>query len=131
MIEATRLEDTGKRREQPMDEDEKKMEFALAISEHEMYELCQSHVQMMLALTSCAWKSQKTTTNVDVDSWDILRPMLMMYQMTSDIVKASWEVLGEYVASMTGWSHYSDLCPHNFFYCTASNDLINCLMYFK
>ena len=95
MVEATRLEDTG-RKEQPMEEDDGRA-APDTISEQEMDEVCCNHLHILRQLTSTTWLPRQFLPRATtVGSWDVLKPALLAYQVAADIGKKSWELLSEW-----------------------------------
>ena len=95
MIEATRLEDTG-RREQPMEEDDGRA-APDAVSEQEMDDICCNHIHILRQLTCTTWLPRQLLPGAStVGGWDVLKPALLAYQVAADIGKKSWELLSEW-----------------------------------
>ena len=100
MIEATRLEDTG-RKEQPMEEEGAAPD---AITEEEMDEVCTSHVHLFHQLTATNWLAMKAQTAAgSLNSWDVLKPFLLAYQVATRIGQNSWELLSEWRCPHLTW----------------------------
>lgn len=95
MIEATRLEDTG-RRGQPMEEDDGRA-APDAVSEQEMDDICCNHIHILRQLTCTTWLPRQLLPGAStVGGWDVLKPALLAYQVAADIGKKSWELLSEW-----------------------------------
>ncbi|XP_070191391.1 midasin-like isoform X1 [Littorina saxatilis] len=104
MIEATRLEDTG-RTVQPMEEDDGTT-APDAITEQEMDDVCCNHLHLLLRLTSTQWFArQQLPGATTVGSWDVVKPALLAYQVAADIGRKSWQLLSEQVDKQSLGSH--------------------------
>jgi hypothetical protein len=98
MIEAKRLEDTGKR-EQPKSSTVPSLDV---ISEQEVDEVCTSHVRMLQQLTHADWLPRPPSSWTPSQAcWDILKPVLLAYQVATTVGRQALDLFSKFVLGFT------------------------------